>query len=73
LATSLGTDFQNQGEVPAIILPKANATIAEIEGYNATRRKISDAITDHHFSYWQQRSLDKKNNLFEKREIGGPK
>jgi hypothetical protein len=40
---------------------------------NETRKMVSDAITDHRFSYWKQRSLDKKNNLFEKREIGQPK
>jgi hypothetical protein len=38
-----------------ITLQKANAAIADIEGYNATRKKVSDATTDHSWSYWKRR------------------
>jgi hypothetical protein len=56
-----------------ITLQKANAAIADIEGYNATRKEVSDATTDHRWSYWKRRLLYKKINLFKKREIGQPK
>jgi hypothetical protein len=65
--------FRSEEKCIAITLRKANATIADIEGYNATKKKVSDATADHSLSYWKRRSLDNKNNLFEKREIRQPK
>jgi hypothetical protein len=58
--------FKIEERCRAVTLRKANAAKSDIEGYNETRKMVSDAITDHRFSYWKRRSLDKKNNLFEK-------